>query len=138
MVLLTCANVFLRFVWLPLKGTIELVGYFGAVLTAFALGYTQIKKGYIAVDVLVLRFSKRYRRLTNAINAFTCMLFFIFVTWQIFKYATILLKTDEVTETLHIIYYPFTYAVAFGCAILALVFLTEFLNSLFSSKEDKS
>ena len=59
MILLTCANIFLRRVWTPLLGTFELMGYFGAIVTAFALGYTQIKKGHIAVDVLVLRFSEK-------------------------------------------------------------------------------
>ena len=49
MIILTCANVFLRLVWIPVSGTFELMGYFGAVLTALALGYTQIKKGHIAI-----------------------------------------------------------------------------------------
>jgi len=38
MIFLTCANVFIRTVWVPIKGTYELMGYFGAVITAFALG----------------------------------------------------------------------------------------------------
>jgi len=29
MIFLTCANVFLRFVWIPVSGTFELMGYFG-------------------------------------------------------------------------------------------------------------
>ncbi|NCO61249.1 TRAP transporter small permease subunit, partial [bacterium] len=50
MIVLACANIFLRLVWLPISGTFELMGYFGAVVTAFALGYTQMSKGHIAVD----------------------------------------------------------------------------------------
>ena len=38
MIALTCANVFLRLVWIPVAGTFELMGYFGAVITAFAMG----------------------------------------------------------------------------------------------------
>jgi len=131
MIILTCANIFLRVVWLPVRGTFELMGYFSAVLTAFALGYTQLGKGHIAVDVLVLGFSDKTRRVLNSINCLICLIFFALVTWQIASYATTLWKTGEVTETLHIIYYPFTYGVAFGCAILSLVFLTELLKSLF-------
>jgi TRAP-type C4-dicarboxylate transport system permease small subunit len=138
MIFLTCANIFFRIVWIPIQGTFELMGYFGAVLTAFALGYTQIGKGHIAVDVLVLGFSERVRRALGAVNSFVCMIFFALVTWQITKYATTLLKTGEVTESLQIIYYPFTYAVAFGCAVLALVFLTELLISLFPKKENEN
>jgi hypothetical protein len=50
--------------------------------------------------------------------------------WQISKYATTLWETGEVTETLQIIYYPFTYGVALGCAALSLVFLIDFLKLL--------
>ncbi|HIJ20322.1 MAG TPA: TRAP transporter small permease subunit, partial [Deltaproteobacteria bacterium] len=65
MIVLTCANIFLRLVWMPVSGTFELMGYFGAVLTAFALGYTQLSKGHIAVDIVVLRFSKGVQRVLN-------------------------------------------------------------------------
>lgn len=130
MIFLTCANVFLRLVWIPVSGTFELMGYFGAVLTAFALGYTQIRRGHIAVDILALRFSKKVQRVLNAINYIICMVFFVVVAWQIAKYAGTLWETGEVTETLQIIYYPFTYGVALGCAVLSLVFLIDLLKLL--------
>ncbi len=38
MILITCANIFFRIVWVPIKGTFELMGFFGAVATAFVLG----------------------------------------------------------------------------------------------------
>lgn len=135
MIFLTCANVFLRLVWIPVSGTFELMGYFGAVLTAFALGYTQIRKGHIAVDILVNGFSKGANKVLTAINHLICMVFFAFTAWQVAKYATTLMRTGEVTETLHIIYYPFTYGVALGCAVLSLVFLTEFLKTLIGNGE---
>jgi len=137
MTVLTCANIFLRKVWVPIAGTFELMGYFSAVATAFALGLTQLGKGHIAVDVLVLRFSGRTRSILNALNAVLCAGFFGLIAWQIARYATTLMKTGEVTETLRIIYYPFTYAVALGCAALGLVFLSEFLQSLTQNKEDE-
>ncbi len=136
MMLLTCANIFLRIVWVPIRGTFELMGYFGAVVTAFALGYAQLKRGHISVDILVQRFSPRLRRVLNTLNALLCTAFFILVAWQLAKYATTLLETGEVTETLRIIYYPFTYGVALGCAVLALVFLTELVKSLMPAKEE--
>ncbi|MBW1730423.1 MAG: TRAP transporter small permease [Deltaproteobacteria bacterium] len=136
MIILACANIFCRIVWLPIRGTFELMGYFGAVITAFALGYTQLKKGHIAVDIVILGFPKKVQRILNAINCGTCVGFFIIVGWQIWRYATNLWRTGEVTETLRIIYYPFTYAVALGCFALAFVFLVELLNSLVGKKED--
>ncbi|MFP4087086.1 MAG: TRAP transporter small permease [Desulfobacteraceae bacterium] len=130
MIFLTCANVFLRLLWVPVSGTFELMGYFGAVLTALALGYTQIKRGHISVDIVVLGFSKRGQRVLNIINDVICMVFFAVVSWQIAKYAKTLWRSGEVTETLQIIYYPFTYGVALGCAVLSLVFVTDFLKQI--------
>jgi len=132
MILMTCANIFLRVVWVPLKGTYELMGYFGAMVTAFALGYTQMKKAHIAVDVLVTLFKPKVQLILQGINSLICTIFFSIAGWQISQYATTLWKTGEVTETLLIAYYPFAYGVAGGCLLLALVMLVEFLKLLFA------
>lgn len=134
MITITGANIVLRLFGLPLRGTFELMGYFGAVVTAFALGYTQIKRVHIAVDIVVLRFSKKTQKILHAVNHLVCMVFFIIVTWQVSKYATTLWETGEVTETLQIVYYPFTYAVALGCLILAFTFFVDFLKSIFGDQ----
>jgi TRAP-type C4-dicarboxylate transport system permease small subunit len=137
MILLTCANIVLRLVWVPIRGTFELMGYGGAIVTAFALGYTQMKRAHVAVDILVLKCSKKTRNILDSVNDFICMIFFAVVAWQIAAYATTLWKTGEVTETLQIVYYPFAHAVALGCAILSLVFLTDFLKCVLQKGERK-
>ena len=134
MILLTCANIFLRLVWMPVKGTFELMGFFGAIVTAFALGYTQIKRGHIGIDIVVNQFSTKSQRILNGINYSICMIFFAIAGWQIAKWATTLWKTGEITETLGIIFYPFTYGVALGCIVLALVLLVDLLKVLIQEK----
>ncbi len=136
MVVLTCGNIISRLVWVPIRGTFELMGFFGAITTSFALGYTQIKKGHIAVDVLITKFSTRTLRVLSVINASGCMIFFIIVGWQISEKAGVLKQSGEITETLGIIYYPFTYGVAVGCMVLALVFFVDLLNCLFPKAEE--
>jgi len=137
MILITCANIFFRVVWVPVRGTFELMGFFGAVVAAFSLGYTQQKKGHIAVDVLINTFSARTRRILSAINSLVCLLFFFFFAWQLTVKAHTLMATGEVTETLRIIYYPFTYAVALGCIVLCLSLLTDFIQALWGHKGEK-
>jgi TRAP-type C4-dicarboxylate transport system permease small subunit len=138
MILLTCTNIVLRLVWIPIRGTYELMGYGGGIVTAFALGYTQLKRAHVAVDILVLRFSKRAQNILQGMNDLVFMVFFAVVSWQIAKYASTLRKTGEVTETLQIIYYPFTYGVALGCAVLSLVFLADFLKRALPRREGHS
>ena len=135
MILITCLNVFSRLFWDPIKGTYELMGYFGALVTASALGYTQMKKAHIAVDVLVTLFPPKTQLILQGINCLICTIFFSVAGWQIGKLAKTLWQTGEITETLRIIYYPFTYGVALGCCLLALVLLVEFLKLLFAPKE---
>lgn len=132
MILITCLNIFSRIVWVPVKGTFELMGFFGAVVTAFALGYTQAKKAHISVDILVNRFPKRVQKILNGINSVICLIFFALAGWQIAKLGNTLRTSGEVTETLRIIYYPFTYGVALGCFLLSLVLLVELVALFFS------
>ncbi len=134
MIVLTCANIFMREVWEPVRGTFELMGFFGSAAGSFSLGYTQMKRGHIAVDVLIKRFSKKTENILNLINNLVCLLFFSLVAWQVAVKATTLLQTGEVTETLRIVYYPFTYGVALGCAVLSLVFLADIVNIVFKMK----
>ena len=135
MILITCANIFLRIVWVPIKGTFELMGFFGAVATALVLGHTQLKKAHISVDILVNGLSPRIRTVFNGVNYLICMIFFAVLGWQISRLATTLWKTGEVTETLRIVYYPFTYGVALGCFLLALVLLVDLLKLFFTKNE---
>ncbi len=121
MILLTCGNIFLRIAWVPIRGTFELMGFFGAIVASFALGYTQIRKGHIAVDVLVRRFSPRVIRWLDGVNHLVCALFFAVVAWQLWEKGHVLSRTGEVTETLRIIYHPFIYGTAVGCAFLSLI-----------------
>jgi TRAP-type C4-dicarboxylate transport system permease small subunit len=136
MIVMTCANIFLRIVWVPIRGTYELMGYFGAVATAFAIGYTQIKRGHIAVDIMVTRFSAKTRRILDGVNNLLCMAFFAVVAYKIVGYGSTLWRTGEVTETLRIIYYPFVYCVAIGCLTLSLVFGVDFLKALLGAGKE--
>jgi len=138
MIALTCANILLRLVWMPVKGTFELMGFFGAIVTAFALSYTQIRRGHIAVDILVNTFTKKTRKVVDIINHTVCCLFFCIAAWQIALKAATLLNTGEVTETLRIIYYPFTYGVAFGCLALSLILFQDLVRTIINKREDGS
>ena len=90
------------------------------------------------MDILVNNFSIKTRKVVNMINHAVCFFFFSAVAWQIAIKATTLMNTGEITETLRIVYYPFTYGVAFGCAILTLVLFTDLVRSFMQEKEDKS
>jgi TRAP-type C4-dicarboxylate transport system permease small subunit len=131
---IACANMLLRPLGTPLKGAYELVGFFGALTVAFALGYTQISHSHICVDVLSTRYSKRTRKITDAISSILCILFFLLVAWQTIVFGNAIWRRGETSETLRIIYYPFVYVVAICCVLLVFTLLIDLLKLLTPTK----
>jgi TRAP-type C4-dicarboxylate transport system permease small subunit len=134
---IACANMLMRPLGAPITGAYELVGFISALVVALPLGYAQITRSHISVDILATRYSKKTNRIMNAISSFLCLIFFILVAWQSAIYASTIWKRGESSETLRIVYYPFVYVVAFCCLLLALVLLVDFLKSIALIKGDK-
>lgn len=138
MMLLTSANIFLRTVWLPIRGTFELMGFLGAVVASFSLGYTQLSRGHIAVDVLFHRFPDPVVRVLTGVNSVICGGFFALLAWQVGKKGAILMRTGEVSETLRIAFYPVAFGVALGCGFLTLVFLADLVRVIAGTRDERS
>jgi TRAP-type C4-dicarboxylate transport system permease small subunit len=136
LVALICSNIFLRTVWVPIKGTFELVGFLGALVTAFALGFTQMERGHIAVDILVTYFPEKLKRVITVVNSIVCIFVFSIAGFQTMKWGTLLKDKGEVTETLRIIFYPFVYCVAIGCFMLCVVLAVDMLDVFFGPERD--
>ena len=125
MVFLTCANILLRQFGVPVRGTFEIMGFLGAVIFAFSLGYSHEKKEHLYVSVIFDRFPEKVKKAARVINSFVCIFFFSLVSWQLAKKALILKNVHEVSETLRIAYYPFILVLSFGVAVLVLYFVYE-------------
>lgn len=135
MILLTCANILVRQIYSPIPGSYEITGFAGAIVAAFALGYTQFTNGHISVTVLYDTYPKLLKRVISVINHSVCCLFFLATFWYMVQKALTLKNSGELSETLRIIYYPVTLAVAFGCFILALALFTDLLKAVLQPKE---
>lgn len=109
----------------------ELVAFLGAVVIAFALGYTQQKKNHIIVDILTDKFPGEVQRLIDKVANIIMMIFFATVTWQVFVWGEKIMESKEVSETLKIPFYPFVFAVSVGFAVLSFTSFVDFLKKLF-------
>ena len=123
---------FLKTTW---RGAYETVGFLGAIVIAFALGYTQKRKDHIVVDILTQKFPKRVNRILDGINYFITTIFFAIVSWQVFVWGMKISKSGEVSETLKIMFHPFVYSVSLGFAVFSLTLIIDFLKN-FKSKEN--
>ncbi len=127
---LTTADVILRFFRHPIPGTYEIVAFTGALVIAFAIPYTTVEKGHIAVEVLVQRLPWLARVIINVINDALALILFALITWQSLEYARDLKLSGEVSATLQMPTYPFVYGVALGCGLLCWVLLVELVREL--------
>lgn len=133
---LATGNVVLRVFHFPFRGAYEIVSFLGAIVIAFALGYTQRKKDHIVVEILTERFPKKLQRGIDTLAFLIITIFFAVVSWQIFVWGMKIYVSHEVSETLKVIYHPFVFAVAVAFAVVALTALVDFLKNIFAPGEE--
>lgn len=123
---IAAGNMLLRVIYTPIQGSYELIGFFGAVATGFALGYTQIRKDHIIVTMFTDKFPKKINSVLDGLNYSVNAAFFAVVSWQTVKWGLKISVGGEVSETLKMIYHPFVYCLALGFAMLAFTLLVDF------------
>ncbi len=127
MMLVTTGDVLLRFFGVSVPGAYETIGFLSALAISFALPYTAVEKGHIAVDFIVQRLPRAARIVINIINAILAITLFSIIAWKSLQYGEVLRVTGSVSSTLEMPIYPFVYGVAAGCMLLCPVLLMELL-----------
>jgi TRAP-type C4-dicarboxylate transport system permease small subunit len=128
--LLTCADVVLRAFDRPIPGTYELVGYFGAVIVAFALAQTSVERGHIAVELFVDRLPRRAQALIEGAGGMAATALFFVLAWQSQLYARDLMESGDVSLTLGIPTWPFVICLTFGCLTMAVALLVDAVRQI--------
>jgi TRAP-type C4-dicarboxylate transport system permease small subunit len=128
--LLATGNVALRIFHRPFSGTYEIVSFLGAVVIAFALGYTQKEKDHIVVTILTERFPEKLQRVIGMFAELVIMVFFAIVAWQIYVWGMKIYESHEVSETLKLPFYPFVFAVAAGFVLLSFSAFVGFMKQM--------
>ena len=129
MMLLTCADVVLRYFRKPIPGTYELVCFLGAAAVAFSMAHTLVERGHVAVTFVVSLFPRRIQGLIEIITTIFGLLFFSLVSWQSVIYANDLHRSGEVSLTLELPFYPFVYGISISAAIVCLILLSDLFKS---------
>jgi len=130
MMLITCADVVLRYFRKPIPGTYELVCFLGAVAVAFAMAHTSVERGHVAVSLVVRYFPRRVQGFIDAVTSIFGLVLFALIAWYSLQYAGDLRATGEVSLTLELPFYPFVFGVGFSAIAVCLVLLTDLYNSL--------
>ena len=72
---------------------------------------------------------KAVRTWLDAFTSLASCLFFALVGLETGQWASYLVSTGELSETLRIAYHPFVFATAAGCLAMAFVLLVDFLKT---------
>lgn len=127
---LASINVCLRVAQIPYSGTYEIVAFLGAIVTASALGDTQLRKSHIVVDIVSDRYPPWLKKVMDAVGYSFSVVFFFTIGIVMFKWGNQIAASGEVSETLKIIYYPFVYIVATGFFILSVTLFADLFEIL--------
>ncbi len=132
--LLIVTNIIIRIFHAPIPGVGEISGWMSAITAAFALGYTQVHRGHVDMDLLVNKFPPGIRRAVQSLMLLLSMLFFGIISCRLYWYANNIRIEGALSETLAVIYYPYVYLMALGFAGLTLALLTDFIIMTFKGE----
>ena len=129
MMVLSCADIFMRYLFSrPITGTYDIVGLSGAVLASFALPYTMLKKGHVAVELLVQSLSRGKRLVIETFSHLLGTSLFLVLVWQAIILSRDMKAAGEVTPTLLLPFYPIVYCMALCFFGLSLAILVNLLH----------
>ena len=131
MMFLTFVDVLLRYVFnSPVPGDWELIEFMMGIVVTFSVVYCAYKKSHISVDLVIVNFPDRTRKLIDCITSLITLLLFILITWQAFLYMADEYGSRLTSPVLYIPVYPFIATSAVAFVVLCLVLLVEFLSNL--------
>ncbi|MBW1996429.1 MAG: TRAP transporter small permease [Deltaproteobacteria bacterium] len=123
-------NVLMRAVWEPILGTYEYTSFLASMTIALALAHCATRKGHIMITIFAERLPEKAQAVLDVLVALLGFALYLILAWECSKYALSMYKSGEVGLTTEIPFYPFIFLVAFGVLMLALVLLTDLLESL--------
>jgi TRAP-type C4-dicarboxylate transport system permease small subunit len=131
MMLLTVGDVLGRYAFRrPIVGTLELTEYFMVIIAFFALGWCEIGKKHIKVDLFVERFSSRVRAVINCITYLLSLLVLIPIAWQNALRVGREFEIQRASTILGIPDYPFFLALVIGCVVFGLAIVLNLAKSI--------
>jgi TRAP-type C4-dicarboxylate transport system permease small subunit len=129
MMLLTCADISMRYFFSsPIIGTYDVVSLLGAILTSFAMPYTMLKKGHVAVEILIQSLSKAKQLIIETLTHLLGISLFLVLVWQAILLSGDMKEAGEVTPTLLLPFYPILWCMAVCFFILCLAILANLIH----------
>ena len=129
MMALTAADVVGRYIFnKPITGVFEITEFLVLILIFSFIGFTQAEKSHVSVDLLLMRFPKKFRRVVEFFNHLICLVMMAIITYMGLLKALELKAVGEATPNLQIPDYPFVFFLVLGCAVMCLEYFRDLLR----------
>lgn len=127
----TCVDVLgSKLFQVPLPGSYEIISYAQLVAIACAISVTLFTGEHVQVELFMSRLPKRAQGVVDSIVSLFGLGLFGVIIWQAFKYAGSLQAAGEVSGTIRMPLFPFSYLLAVSCIPVCLVFILRLLESV--------
>jgi TRAP-type C4-dicarboxylate transport system permease small subunit len=132
MMLVTVIDVCGRFFFSrPLQGAFELVGILLVIAGSWGMGYCQLLKGNVRIDLLTNYFPKIMQGIIMLVAHAIAIGMTATITWKTLQrtYDYFTKTLGSVTETLSMPYWPFMLALAIGMGWTCIIFIINFVKT---------
>ena len=130
MMFITVADVIGRTFFRPISGVFELTRYALGVIVFTSLGYSQIHKVHIAIDIFVSKFSTFWQNLIDVFIYLLALITFSLAFWQMLVYAGRLYSSGLFTTVLRLPVFPWVFVSAIAVLFFDLVLLTDLIDAI--------
>ena len=130
LMLVTCADVVLRFFRRPIPGTYELVGFAAAVAIGFTMPFTSWVRGHVYVDSMIGHLPKAGRSVFHVATRLLAAGLFALLGWNLVRFGLDLRGSGEVSPTLELRFYPVAFGLAAASFLQVIVMLCGIVKVL--------
>ena len=115
----------------PLEGAFELVGILLVIAGSWGMGYCQLLKGNVRIDLLTNYFPKIMQGIIMFVAHAIAIGMTATITWKTLQRTWVYYNKTlgSVTETLSMPYWPFMLALAIGMGWTCIVFIIDFVKT---------
>ena len=112
----------------PLPGANELAGILLVVVASWGIGYCQLLKKHISIDIIYTRFNPKGQSVLNIIANAAFIVVGVLICWQMFVKTYEYINKPQLTEILGIPLWPFMLILAIGFGWASLVYFIELIK----------
>jgi TRAP-type transport system small permease protein len=116
----------------PMEGSFELGGILLVTAGTWGMGYCQLQKSNIRIDVITSRFPKRIQAGADIFAYIFCIAATGVTTWRtsVMTHEYMVATLGNLTSTLRIPYWPFMLTLSMGFAWLTVIFIYDLIKAI--------